>query len=707
MSKHFLFSCIIAFNIVSSFAATIDKAFERLKVLNYFEAKALFEKSLKKQRSAASFGLATIYYRTDNPYHNLDSAYKYVLIAEQTYGTQSEKNKEKFKNYGFDYLITVELRRKISTEFYKIAVKNNDEEGFQNFLDLHPWAIERHDAIKKRDSIAYLEARKVNSSVAFENFLLKYPDSEYSKFVWEDFYLKQYQEKTKKGTVSEFLSFIENHPKNPYKKDAEDRVFEIQTSPNTIESYKTFITSFPQNRNSETAWRKLYQLYMFDYSTTRIEQFKKEFPNYPFKGELDNEMMLVKQNLIPYKDGTLFGFMDYFGNIIYKAQYESLSFFKEGLSLAAKNGKYGYVDKSNKVVIPFIFDAGSDFEEGRAIVEKNNKMGIIDRTGMLLFEIEFEDIGQFSDGLIYGKRDSLYAYYDKFGHQRIPERFDEAFSFSGGYAKVQVKNKQAYIDTYGNFIVPPVYEEISFFTDTLFVFSNDDLYGIMDKAGEIILQAEFEQIGQLSSNRAICVKDDLIGYLNEKGELIIPPTFETFPNYLSISQFKENHAKVKLKDKFGIIDLSGKFVVPAVNSSLGDVSKWVAFSKGKLWGYVDLNNKIIVSPMYEAAESFQGDFALAELMAQKGIINKEGSWVIRPEYSEIKKIGKDMFLVSKGANYGILSSEGLTLVDLNYQQIRQLQSNLIVLINSENLDYYLIDEAKSEARLIKVRKMNE
>jgi hypothetical protein len=56
-------------------AGTIDKAFKALQQYNYFDAKALFEKALKKEPSAANYGLAVIYSRTDNPFHNLDSAF--------------------------------------------------------------------------------------------------------------------------------------------------------------------------------------------------------------------------------------------------------------------------------------------------------------------------------------------------------------------------------------------------------------------------------------------------------------------------------------------------------------------------------------------------------------------------------------------------------------------------------------------------------
>jgi hypothetical protein len=44
-----------------SWATKITKGYEALQEFNYFEAKKLFTKSLKKHPAPASFGLATIY----------------------------------------------------------------------------------------------------------------------------------------------------------------------------------------------------------------------------------------------------------------------------------------------------------------------------------------------------------------------------------------------------------------------------------------------------------------------------------------------------------------------------------------------------------------------------------------------------------------------------------------------------------------------
>src|ERR1039457_1238349 len=84
MSKSLVF-LLLLICFLKSPASTIDKAYKALHEYDYFKAKKLFYSQLKKNTTQAAFGLATIYYRNDNPFYKLDSAYKYILICRENY----------------------------------------------------------------------------------------------------------------------------------------------------------------------------------------------------------------------------------------------------------------------------------------------------------------------------------------------------------------------------------------------------------------------------------------------------------------------------------------------------------------------------------------------------------------------------------------------------------------------------------------------
>lgn len=691
--KHLLLYLFLSLTFLSS-AGKIDRAFKNLSIYNYFEAKVLFEKSLKRNVVPASYGLAIIYSRNDNPFHNLDSAYLYVGRAEALYEIQKEKTKAKIVKFGCTYPAIRDLRQTISTAFYKVALEANTETSFQAFLDQHPWADEVQSSIYKRDSIAYESAKDVHWSEQYDLFLKKYPETVFYKQALASYYLTLYQEQTKGGSVDELVHFIHTYPQNPYKEDAEDRVYSLVTEKSRIVDYLDFINTHPDNRNKGEAWRRVYQLYMYDYSEKRIDQFLTEYPAYPFQDEVLQDKEIALQNLLPFRKGSFFGWMDYQGVIVYSPEYESMGFFKEGLSLVSKHGKYGYIDKSNQVVIPLLYDAGYDFEQGRAIVEKDGKSGIIDRTGKLLFPIDFEDIGQFSDGLIYATKDSVYAYYDKYGVQRFQTVFEEAFSFSEGLAMVQVNGKQTYIDLEGNFVIEPIYEQITKFTDSLFIFEEDEMFGIVHRNGVIVTPAIYDQVGSLSNERAIVVLDDKIGYINSSGAEVIKPIFEEFPNFMENGRFNGKYAKVRSKNKYGIIDLNGKWIVPAVYVELGNVSSMISFLKGKNWGFIDLQNRVMHSPKFDYAESMIHGLAVAELLVQQGMINAKGEWVIPNKFSNIERLENGYYLTSNGANLGVYSPKGKELVPNKYQQIRILDDEFMLLSNPGEIHYLYLPEGR-------------
>lgn len=695
MQIRLLFLCFLFLNFAGSVSAgKIERAFYAMEEFNYFKAKGLFEKSYKRNPSPASFGLATIFYRTDNPFHSLDSAYRYILIAEKEYGQLKDKKKESYKKFSFDYLHIAELQRNISTGFFLLAKKVHTVEAYQEFIDKHPWSIEYHTAIFKRDSLAYDHAKVLNTSTAFAYFMEKYPESAFLPQATADFFRSQYQEYTITKTLISYVEFLKKCPDNPYVNDAENRIYEIVTEPNTVLAFEKFIQTYPTNHNIGEAWRRLYQLFMVDFSENRIDEFRDTYPAFPYTEDLETDLLYAKREILPFKHETYFGFMDYSGKVIIEAQYESLGFFKEGLAAAAKNGKYGFIDKGNRVVIPFEFDNVSDFENGRSVVECNEKLGMIDRSGKRIFECEFEDLGAVSEGYVYGAKGEKYGFYEKNGALRIEERFDEAYSFSNGIAKVQLGDRQAYIDPFGTYMIPPGYDNISFFTDSLLIFEDDEYFGLMLRNCTPVHKAEYDEIAQLKDGRALYVKDDLIGYFDEKGKIVLPPKFETFPNYLEKGAYSGAHAIAVMKGKYGVIDRNGKFMIAPTFSNLGQVSSLIAFTKGKGWGFMDLTGKEILKPQYEFAESFVDGQAIVEQLTLSGVIDQKGNFVIPCSFTSVNRLGDDMYLVSNGSKFGVYNKKGKLLIPVEYQQIRMHNDSFLVLTNSDDLHYFYLKEQR-------------
>lgn len=673
---------------MSAMAGGISKGYEALQQFNYFEAKKIFTKYLKKEPCAANYGLAQIYFRNDNPFHSLDSALVCVSIAEGGYNKVSEKSKSKLAKYGFDYLHIADLRAQISHELFLIELKQLNEAKLDDFQRNHPWSQEKFRAIELRDSLAYADAAKAGNSVAFQTFMNKYPESELRASAQQEFYRLQYSEKTSAGTLVSYMNFESSFPQNPFVQDAQDQIYQLSTKNNTVGDLDAFIRKFPNNRNVEEAWKRLYQLYMVDFSKERIEKFKQSYPTYPWMSDLETEAALSETFFLPYKNGGQFGWMDQTGKILIKAQYGNVGFFKDGLAWAEKGGKYGFVNKSNKIVVPFLFESVTDFEKGRSIVELNELYGCIDRTGAYTVPPQFKDLGIFTEGLMYAQKDSLYGYYDGFGNSRIPAQYDEAFSFEHGIAKVIFQEGTGLIDPYGSYVLKPLYNDLIPFADSLMLEDGGEYVEFVNVKRETKLPLKADAVGELVEHLAVIELDGKVGYINQKAELVIPFKYDAFTNVRVDGSFYGQYAKVASKGKYGIIDRTGKVIVPLNYPKMGDPSWLIAVDKAGKWGYIDLTNQWKIQPIYEYAESFRDGLGIVQNLTLFGAINATGKVIIPIEFTTLTKIDKEHYNVTKGAKNGIYSSSGKQLVAPEYNRMQKINDDWYALFKGQELHYF-------------------
>ncbi|MBI2259924.1 MAG: WG repeat-containing protein [Flavobacteriia bacterium] len=674
------------------FSKNIEDGFQALKIYNYFEAKRIFEKNINKVTSPSAFGLAIIYFRKDNPFHQIDSAYKYILIAEKNYSLTNEKWKETLKKYQFDELSIVELKMNISTLHFNQIKHLNDIKLLSIFIENHPWANERFLAFQVKDSILYSVCEQKGDLLSYEKFIEQNPKSAYLSKAKRKRDWIVFQDETKNVLLNEYIAFIEKYPLNEFVNEAENKIFEIQTEGNSSFDYQQFIRNFPTNRNVSTAWKKLFQVYMYQYSEERMLKFLDEFPDYPYKDELAEEISRLKNAVYPYKEGDKFGLMNQKGEKISAPTYDWLSFFKEGLAMASRQQKIGYINKNNEIVIPFEYDEATDFEKGRANVSWNQKMGMMDRSGKLIFNLLFKEIGLFSEDLVFAKKDSLFAYYDTYGKQIIPEKFEEAFSFQNGIAEVVHKGKGNCIDRFGQLLFPEHMNIVKSINEQLFVFQENELYGIIHRNLNVVQIAQYEEIGVLSENRIAFILKDKIGFFDENGAVIIPPIYEKVNNFSNLSVFKKGLVRVKIKNKMGIIDSYGLWVIPAQYTQLGEIGEWISFKKEPLWGYINLSNQIVVPPQYDEAFSFVENHAIVGLNQNYSIINKENQVLIPFEHESIQNIGKNLFILKKNQKKALLNVQNSVWKSFDYESIFKIDESTIVLTDENNVHYYLINE---------------
>ena len=187
------------------------------------------------------------------------------------------------------------------------------------------------------------------------------------------------------------------------------------------------------------------------------------------------------------------------------------------------HGKYGIIEiSSGEIIIPFIYKKLEDYKNEQLILAKNNKdkFGFIDINNNIVIPFEYDDAKNFSEGLAYVAKYKGYA--------------------TLWFGETVRTLKSGFINKKGEIVIP-------------LKFADNSIQKPYFKEG-------LAPIGIGVNN----IFANLFGYINTKGEFVIEPQFQ------EANPFKNGVASVMIKDKVGMIDKNGDFIIPAVYDDTWD-----------------------------------------------------------------------------------------------------------------------------------------
>jgi hypothetical protein len=677
----------------------VRKGYEALDVYNYFEAKEQFEKGIKRNVSPSAYGLSQIYFRNDNPFHDVDSAYHYGLLAVESYNEADGKKQLKWQETtGFTLDKAKNNRSKISKYFFDAALESNTVMAMKRFIADHPWSNLRDSAIYIRDELAFKNTVETAGSQAFLKYINRFPESHLIEEAQENLHVAQFEETIIPNSIDSYIDFISLYPDSPYVPEAHRRIYQLATQKNTIDQYESYITNFSGSPFIEDAWKNLYRLSIADYSKENITAFREEHPRFPFPKMIQNDLQLVGEELFLFKENHKYGFMNRSGEIMIDANYSFASNFSNGLAVVAQVNKFGYIDKSGDLIIDYIFDEAQDFNQGRAIVDQDGYYGLIDPIGDFVLSAKYLDIGSLNEGLFYAEDQNGFQYYTLDGTLAFNTRYDEAFAFENGIAKVKRGNVTGFIRKDGSFIVETSQGDIRQFNDTIFILKLRDSSTFMSPSVQIG-DNYFDRIAGLKENRAIVTKNGKYGYVDPQANVVIEVERNEFPNYFQFAQFENGHARVYRQGKYALMDSMGQNILPAIFAGVGTFGELIPVSKGEGWGYSDSKVRLKIDYQYDYAYSFIDGVAIVEQNGLEGLIDLKGETLTPLEYNDLDRIDFGFFIVSKQGQLGLINLKGQQVLDHSYQRISMVNSGLLRLEDLEGISYF--DITKNELITLK------
>jgi hypothetical protein len=333
------------------------------------------------------------------------------------------------------------------------------------------------------------------------------------------------------------------------------------------------------------------------------------------------------------------------------------------------DGKYGYIDRTGKVLVKPQFDSATEFVGGMARVDLGTQWTYIDEAGELLKK-KFDPPARlgdyfynFSDGLavyrVGGKQKRTpdgyrsiivggkYGYLNKKGEVVIPVSFDGALIFRDGLAAVQSEGKWGFIDKQGALAIPARYEAAHDFAAGLARVKLQGKWGFIDKQGKLVGQPAFDEASEHQDGLARIMVAGKFGFVDLRGEVVIEPKLDYAGHFNSDRCLARVDTKKGdyFEQKFGYIDKSGKFVIPAKYGDTRDFSEGLAAVKvnspfsskqgpDNTWGYIDKTGAYVITPRYYQVHEFSEGLAAVspKTLAPFGYIDRTGKFVIEPQF---------------------------------------------------------------------------
>jgi len=281
---------------------------------------------------------------------------------------------------------------------------------------------------------------------------------------------------------------------------------------------------------------------------------------------------------------------------------------------------------------------------------------------------------------------------DKPAKSTLPSNAEtiENNAFINGVARFKQNGKYGYVLKNKEVLCAAEYDEadIKFVEDRAWV-SLDGKYGFVDReSGELVIPIVYDQVTRFENGFSKVEKDELKGLVNKDGVLygLDKPLTELVKD----KYFKSRYSKIG----------TFKPVQKGKSTQLAKVR-----SIDGLWGYINQEAELVVTPEYDEAQDFSMDgYAIVGKDGKLGLINSEGESILSTVWDEILPSELyNIFRLRKNQLYGFANKEGKILVNPIYEEAGLFRDGLAYV--KKNNRYGFVNERGNVAIPLKYDEM--
>ena len=285
---------------------------------------------------------------------------------------------------------------------------------------------------------------------------------------------------------------------------------------------------------------------------------------------------------------------------------------------------------------------------------------------------------------------------------------------SKDYFVAYENNKWGVIDSSGNIVIDPSYQEMiiipnsknDVFLCTYDVNYDDGTYktkALNSNNEEIFTDYDkIEAISNTDENNNLSYdgnvlrvqKEGKYGLIDFSGKSLLPCEYD---NITSVEGL-QGAIKIVKEGKVGVADDKGQILIPTEYNDIEKLGEQtsqgfiVQNEEGK-YGIVDISNNQVIEAKYDSVSTIhQGDYYVVTESGKQKIIKKDGTEVLNGDYDEIVSILKNPengVIYKKQNKYGIMKLDGTITINPNYDDLKEAKTETF--IASNNGKYGIID----------------
>lgn len=328
----------------------------------------------------------------------------------------------------------------------------------------------------------------------------------------------------------------------------------------------------------------------------------------------------------------------------------------------------------------------------------NSKLRVIDQNGNDVLGYEIEGVYKYSEHLYNIKVKSKHQFLDLHDPRYISKKYDQLLCVKENRIGVQSEGFWGFIDA-GNYreILPPIADQLICFENGIGCYKKDNKWCIIDSLGRKITNDLFTNV-QLLENGFIRVEiNKKYGVINRTGKYVVPLSYDEMK--FVIQHEGKSFIGVRKNDKYGIINLRNEIVYPFIFESCAELTHHATVSHGRKDGYYafltikkrhtieyhSLNFNSEKDHIKIQSNPLSGFRVVEEKCSHNsngkchGVVNWEGIQIIPPIYTYIKDLRYNTFEVQTKNGVGLADTNGRIIIPPIHKYMYELAGDSTLL----------------------------